>query len=113
MKALIRTNGLQVSQAGQVTRKRLTPVAKAGELLAEFFPLETAGALSAKMEFIDLGEPEPIWAYVVRSYGVAIAIHATDARDAEYFKHIREDAYDYSVTTSKHANIVKRAWGLI
>ncbi len=79
------------------------------ELLTEFIPVN-AGNLTAKMEHIDLGEPSPIYAYVVRSYGVAIAIHASDDRASEYFKHIRENAYDYSVTTSKHANIVKRAW---
>jgi hypothetical protein len=44
--------------------------------------------------------------YVVRSYGVLIA--------ESYFNYagLATDAYDYSVTTSKHANIVKRAWGL-
>jgi hypothetical protein len=84
---------------------------EASELIGEFIPVN-AGNLTAKMEFIDLGEPSPIWAYVVRSYGVAIAIHATDKRDANYFKHIRDVAYDYSKTTSKHANIVKRAWAI-
>jgi hypothetical protein len=84
---------------------------EAQQLIGEFIPVN-AGNLTAKMEFIDLGEPAPIWAYVVRSYGVAIAIHATDNRDANYFKHIRDNAYDYSQTTSKHANIVKRAWAI-
>lgn len=83
---------------------------EAEELLTEKFPF-TAGNLTAKMEYIDLGEPSPLYAYVVRSYGVAIAIHASDSLADPYFKHIRFDAYDHSQTTSKHANIVKRAWG--
>jgi hypothetical protein len=85
---------------------------EASELLTEKFGFD-AGNLTAKMEHIDLGEPAPIYAYVVRSYGVAIAIHASDDPFNEYYKHIREDAYNYSVTTSKHANIIKRAWGLL
>jgi hypothetical protein len=84
---------------------------EAEELLAEKFAFN-AGSLTAKMEYIDLGEPAPIYAYVVRSYGVAIAIHGSDSFADEYFKHIRFDAYDHSVTTSKHANMVKRAWRL-
>ena len=46
--------------------------------------------------------------YVVRSYGVAIA-------DASLFTinaGVYPSAYTHSKTTSKHANIVKRAWGL-
>jgi hypothetical protein len=45
--------------------------------------------------------------YVVRSYGVLIA------ESYGRFKGLATDAYNYSVTTSKHANIVKRAWGLL
>lgn len=46
--------------------------------------------------------------YVVRSYGVAIA-------DIPLFVDnggVYPSAYSHSKTTSKHANIVKRAWGL-
>jgi hypothetical protein len=46
--------------------------------------------------------------YVVRSYGVPIA-------DTPLFHEnggVYPSAYKYSQTTSKHANIVKRAWGL-
>lgn len=85
---------------------------EASECLAEKIGFN-AGNLTAKQEFIDLGEPSPIWAYVVRSYGVAIAIHGSDNLADEYFKHIRFDAYDYSQTTSKHTNLVKKAWGLM
>jgi hypothetical protein len=44
--------------------------------------------------------------YVVRSYGVLIA------EAYKNFAGLATDAYQYSVTTSKHANIVKRAWGI-
>jgi hypothetical protein len=46
--------------------------------------------------------------YVVRSYGVAIA-------DAPLFidnKGVYPSAYTHSKTTSKHANLVKKAWSL-
>ena len=46
--------------------------------------------------------------YVVRSYGVAIA-------DCPVFidnPGVYPSAYQHSKTTSKHANIVKRAWNL-
>jgi hypothetical protein len=46
--------------------------------------------------------------YVVRSYGVAIA-------DTPLFfanGGVYPSAYSHSKTTSKHANIVKHAWGL-
>ena len=46
--------------------------------------------------------------YVVRSYGVAIADTPPFLQNGGVYP----TAYDYSVTTSKHANIVKRAWGL-
>jgi hypothetical protein len=45
--------------------------------------------------------------YVVRSYGVLIA------ESYNRFSGLATDAYQYSVTTSKHANIVKNAWGLL
>jgi hypothetical protein len=43
--------------------------------------------------------------YIVRSYGVEIADFTERA--------IHPKAYTHSKTTSKHANIVKRAWNLI
>lgn len=46
--------------------------------------------------------------YVVRSYGVAIADRPLFINNAGIYP----DAYSHSKTTSKHANIVKRAWGL-
>jgi hypothetical protein len=42
--------------------------------------------------------------YVVRSYGVPIAVWRYDG--TEWFTPKR-----YSVTTSRHTNMVKRAWG--
>lgn len=62
----------------------------------------TAGNLSGAVEDGDA------LLYVVRSYGVAIA-------DTPLFMMnggVYPSAYDHSPTTSKHANIVKRAWGL-
>jgi hypothetical protein len=46
--------------------------------------------------------------YVVRSYGVAIADIPLFIRNGGVYP----TAYSHSKTTSKHANIVKRAWGL-
>lgn len=46
--------------------------------------------------------------YEVWSYGQVIAI----CNLATGFKALNEGAYSHSVTTSKHANIVKRMWGL-
>lgn len=49
--------------------------------------------------------------YVVKSYGVTIAVWQSNdgyGGTGEIFS----NAYDYSVTTSKHANIVKKAWDL-
>jgi hypothetical protein len=60
----------------------------------------TTGTLSAQLEF-GLG-------YVVRSYGVIIASRTPELP----LGFIMDTAYSYSKTTSKHANIVKRAWGL-
>lgn len=42
--------------------------------------------------------------YIVRSYGVEIADYSEKA--------IHPKAYSHSKTTSKHANIVAKAWGL-
>lgn len=72
-------------------------LSEASEHLANFEPFHT-GTLSA-------GTTED-GTYWVESYGVLIAWAKWG--DAE----ISEDAYDYSVTTSKHANLVKKAWGL-
>ena len=48
-------------------------------------------------------------AYVVRSYGVEIA--RANFRDGELVSAIL-NTQKYSKTTSRHLNIVKRAWGL-
>lgn len=45
--------------------------------------------------------------YVVRSYGTAIAWLA-DGIKPEVFS----SAYTHSTTTTKHANLVKKAWGI-
>ena len=44
--------------------------------------------------------------YVVKSYGTLIA------EDRYYNAYVFSSAYEHSSTTSKHANIIKRAWGL-
>jgi hypothetical protein len=62
----------------------------------------TAGNLSGAIEDNDA------LLYVVRSYGVAIA-------DTPLFIDnggVYPEAYKHSKTTSKHANLVKRAWRL-
>lgn len=46
--------------------------------------------------------------FIVRSYGVVIARNVVVNSKGVVFEH----AYNHSKTTSKHANIVKRAWGL-
>lgn len=48
--------------------------------------------------------------YEVRSYGVIIAFSPTwhASTDGE----LMPNAYSHSKTTSKHANIVKKAWGI-
>lgn len=63
----------------------------------------TTGTLSAQWEFINTAGRN---FYVVRSYGVVIAWQG----DCE--TEFATDAYSHSKTTSKHANIVKKAWGL-
>jgi hypothetical protein len=72
---------------------------EARELLnkAESF---NAGTLTANWE--QIGETGR---YIVRSYGVEIADFTERA--------IHPQAYTHSKTTSKHANIVKRAWGIL
>lgn len=77
----------------------LKTIAEAKELLAtnESF---TTGTLSAHLEF---GR-----GYVVRSYGVVIAMRTPELT----LGLVMPTAYTYSKTTSKHANIVAKAWGL-
>ncbi len=63
-----------------------------------------AGTLTASWE---LGESHTTHRrYVVRSYGVIIAWQDL------YHLEIMPNAYSHSKTTSKHANIVRKAWGL-
>jgi hypothetical protein len=62
-----------------------------------------AGTLTAMWERL-LGGGE---VYIVRSYGVEIASFEDSSR-----RFINSQAYTHSKTTSKHANIVKRAWAL-
>jgi hypothetical protein len=62
----------------------------------------TTGTLSGAYEFTETSSMK--CAYVVRSYGVIIAYGNT--------KEILASAYTHSKTTSKHANIVAKAWGL-
>jgi hypothetical protein len=71
-------------------------MAQAEELLKAKEPF-SAGSLTAERH--DL-------LYVVKSYGVLIA------EDRYYNAYVFTDAYTHSKTTSKHANMVKRAWGL-
>ena len=74
-------------------------IKEASELLTNTQPFN-AGTLTANWE--DIGGS---LRYVVRSYGVEIADYTERAT--------HPTAYQHSKTTSKHANIVKRAWGLI
>lgn len=81
----------------------MTTLKQAEALLAERQPFNT-GTLTASIE--DNAEYDVV--YVVRSYGVAIA-------DCPAFidnPGVYPSAYNHSQTTSKHANIVKRAWGI-
>lgn len=67
-----------------------------------------AGNLTATIErgLDENGLEIPV--YVVRSYGTAIA------DSSPFFGNFKvyPSAYHHSQTTSKHANIVARAWGL-
>ena len=76
----------------------LKTIAQASELLAELQPF-TTGTLSANWELF--GDSNR---FIVRSYGVEIADYTE--------RSIHPMAYTHSKTTSKHANIVKKAWGL-
>jgi hypothetical protein len=70
--------------------------------IAKFEPFN-AGNLTGAWEDYD----KTSRGYVVRSYGVLIA------EAYGRYAGLATDAYQYSVTTSKHANIVKTAWGLL
>ena len=82
-------------------------LAQASEHLAKLEPFHT-GTLSGAWELSELGG-EPHNCFVVRSYGVEIAVYPEEWGFAGW---IQTSAYDYSATTSKHANIVKKAWGI-
>jgi serine/threonine-protein kinase RIO1 len=77
-------------------------MSEAKALLAERAAFN-AGTLTANWEEIGGG----LAVYIVRSYGVEIASFEDSSR-----RFINSQAYTHSKTTSKHANIVKRAWAL-
>ncbi len=76
---------------------------EAKELLSDRVAFN-AGSLTANWESIE-GYGVYKQRYIVRSYGVEIADFTERA--------IHPQAYTHSKTTSKHANIVKRAWGIL
>jgi hypothetical protein len=82
----------------------MTTLKQAEQAIANCEPFNT-GTLTGTTEESDYG----VILYVVRSYGVPIAQHDAFLADTGL---VYVTAYDYSVTTSKHANIVKRAWGI-
>ena len=51
--------------------------------------------------------------YRVYSYGTKIAEAVWDGSEGDWQFFIEPNAYEHSKTTSKHTNIVKRAWGLV
>lgn len=71
---------------------------EAEQLLSERVAFN-AGTLTADWEYYGADDR-----YIVKSYGVEIADFTERA--------IHPKAYTHSKTTSKHANIVKRAWGI-
>lgn len=75
--------------------------AEAKELLNSLEPFN-AGSLTAAWERYDSESN----GYVVRSYGVVIA------EFYKTFQGLAVDAYSHSKTTSKHANLVRKAWSL-
>lgn len=85
----------------------LKTLEQAKQLLAERQPF-TTGTLSATVERGLDSDGLEIPVYVVRSYGVAIAEGSPFLGKNEVYP----SAYTHSKTTSKHANIIKRAWGL-
>lgn len=76
---------------------------EAKELLVNFEEFN-AGTLTATNELTASSTTRTL--YVVRSYGVIIATSGA------YELGVLPSAYTHSKTTSKHANIVARAWGL-
>lgn len=82
--------------------KYIKTLAEAKALLEERAPFN-AGTLTATWEGL-VGGGE---VYIVRSYGEEIASFEDSSR-----RFINSRAYTHSKTTSKHANIVKRAWAL-
>ena len=52
--------------------------------------------------------------YIVKSYGQDIAFYPDGMLTNPYVTspYVLSTAYDFSRTTSKHANLVKKAWGL-
>ena len=84
-------------------------LAEASQHLHCFQPFHT-GTLSATLEsptYYGGGAD-----YVVRSYGVIIAYSAYDPSYGHRSLYLDDNAYNHSATTSKHANIVKKAWGI-
>ena len=77
-------------------------LAEAEQHLAAFVPFHT-GTLSAAWETFGSDWDK---AYVVRSYGTVIAAATVG------WATLQHDAYEHSKTTSKHANLVKKAWGI-
>jgi hypothetical protein len=77
-------------------------LAQAEVCIKRLEPFHT-GTLSGAWEQYDKDGTE---GYVVRSYGVLIA------EAYKNYNGLATDAYDYSTTTSKHANIVKKAWSI-
>jgi hypothetical protein len=80
-------------------------LAEASKHLALREPFHT-GTLSASWKYEQLQQQS---IYRVRSYGVVIAEYPESWGTGGW---VFEDAYNYSTTTSKHANIVKKAWGI-
>lgn len=82
-------------------------LAEAEQHLRNCEPFHT-GTFSA--EWYWLGQN---YSYIVKSYGETIAIHheATWVGGEDFYR-ITSDAYSHSKTTSKHANLVKKAWGI-
>lgn len=77
-------------------------LAEAQGCIARLEPFHT-GTLSGAWERYDKNGTE---GYVVRSYGVLIA------ESYKNYNGLATDAYNYSTTTSKHANLVKKAWAI-
>lgn len=76
--------------------------------------LKEAQLALARRESFDAGN---LWArdnfgsYEVYSYALLIATSPTIPYASAEHSQVLDQAYGRSVTTSKHANIVKKAWG--